>query len=40
MPLNNNGDEVILLDAEGVGRSRVSYSASQVRSGVVVYFEK
>ena len=36
MPLNNNGDEVLLIDAEGVGRSRVSYVESQVRSGVTL----
>ncbi len=36
MPLNNNGDTVILVDSEGVGRSRVSYSESQVRSGNVI----
>ena len=39
MPLNNNGDEVVLIDAEGVGRSRVSYVESQVRSGVTLRLE-
>jgi len=38
MPLNNNGDEVLLIGADGVGRSRVSYSESQVRSGVTLRF--
>ncbi len=36
MPLNNNGDTLVLVDSEGVGRSRVSYSEQQVRSGVVI----
>ena len=36
MPLNNNGDTVVLIDPTGVGRSRVSYTASEVRSGVVI----
>jgi len=40
MPLNNNGDEVLLVGRDGVGRSRVAYSAAQVRSGVVVRFER
>ena len=40
MPLNNNGDTVVMIDMEGVGRSRVSYSASQVRSGHVIRFEE
>jgi len=39
MPLNNDGDEVLLVDADGVGRSRVSYTASQAKSGAVVRFE-
>ena len=38
MPLNNNGDEVLLIDADRVGRSRVSYAESQVRSGVTLRF--
>ena len=33
MPLNNDGDLIIMMDSEGIGRSRVSYSGSQVRSG-------
>ena len=40
MPLNNDGDEVVLLDTEGVGRSRVSYSETQVRAGVAVRFSR
>ncbi len=36
MPLNNDGDTVVLIDPTGVGRSRVSYAASEVRSGVVI----
>lgn len=36
MPLNNNGDTVALIGPDGVGRSRVSYSESQARSGAVV----
>ncbi len=38
MPLNNDGDTVVLIDAEGVGRSRVSYEGSQARSGATVRF--
>jgi endonuclease YncB( thermonuclease family) len=40
MPLNNNGDEVLLIGADGVGRSRVTYSERQVRSGVTLRFAK
>ena len=40
MPLNNNGDEVLLIDADGIGRSRVTYSESQVRAGVTLRFAK
>ena len=40
MPLNNNGDIVILIDADGVGRNRVSYSGSQVKAGVVLEFSR
>jgi hypothetical protein len=40
MPLNNNGDEVLLTDADNVGRSRVGYAESQVRSGVTLRFAK
>jgi len=38
MPLNNNGDEVLLIDTGNVGRSRVSYTENQVRSGVTLRF--
>ncbi len=38
MPLNNDGDNVVLIDADGVGRSRVNYLGSQVKAGVVVEF--
>ena len=40
MPLNNNGDEVLLIDDDRVGRSRVSYAESLVRSGVTLRFAK
>ena len=40
MPLNNNGDEVLLTDADSVGRSRVSYTENQVRSGVTLRFAR
>jgi len=40
MPLNNNGDVVVLVDADGVGRSRVSYAERQVRVGVTLRFAK
>ena len=33
MPLNNGGDEVVLVDGEGVVRSRVAYGGMEVRSG-------
>ncbi len=33
MPLNNDGDTVLLLDATGVVRSRVAYSEDQVGVG-------
>ena len=38
MPLNNNGDNVVLSDSEGVGRSQVSYSGAQVKVGAIVKF--
>ena len=38
MPLNNNGDDVVLVDPDGVGRSKVSYEADQVRPGVTLRF--
>ncbi|MDP6558366.1 MAG: lamin tail domain-containing protein [Pirellulaceae bacterium] len=40
MPLNNNGDEVLLVDTENVARSRVRYTMEQVRSGVLLQFAK
>ena len=40
MPLNNNGDEVWLIDPDGVARSTVAYDAEQVRAGAVLLFEK
>jgi hypothetical protein len=40
MPLNNNGDVVLLTDADSVGRSHVSYTENQVRSGVVLRFAR
>jgi hypothetical protein len=33
MPLNNDGDDVLLLDADGVPVSRVLYTERQVRAG-------
>ena len=36
MPLNNDGDEVVLIDASGVARSRVAYAGEQARSGAWV----
>ena len=38
MPLNNDGDEVVLIDAGGVARSRVAYGEGQARSGAWVEF--
>ena len=40
MPLNNDGDEIMLMDENGVGRSVVRYSKSQVRSGSVIEFSR
>ena len=40
MPLNNNGDTVLLIDGDGTGRSRVSYDKSHVQSGLVIRFAK
>lgn len=39
MPLNNGGDTVDLLDADGNVRDRVSYDASDVSSGVFIRFQ-
>ncbi len=36
MPLNNNGDEILLIDAQNVVRSQVRYTSDQVRSGVTL----
>ena len=33
MPLNNDGDEVLLIDGDGVVRSQVAYGEYDVRSG-------
>lgn len=38
LPLNNGGDEVSLLDAQGTIVHHVSYTAAQVRSGASVVF--
>ena len=38
MPLNNDGDTVWLIDPTGVLRSRVEYTADQVRAGKWVMF--
>jgi len=38
MPLNNDGDEVLLLDANGVPVSRVGYTERQIRTGEWIEF--
>ncbi len=38
VPLNNTGDEVLLLDPEGKIRSKVAYSASDVVAGQTIEF--
>jgi len=38
MPLNNSGDEVFLIDPQGVIRHHVQYDAAQVQPGVVITF--
>ena len=38
MPLNNSGDDVLLIDPQGHTRHHVSYSASEAGSGLVVSF--
>ena len=40
MPLNNDGDEVVLIDGSGVARSRVAYGEGQARSGAWIEFRK
>jgi endonuclease YncB( thermonuclease family) len=40
MPLNNDGDTVLLIDPAGVVRCRVEYTAEQVRAGVWVEFNR
>jgi len=39
MPLNNDGDDVRLLDADGVAVSCVTYAEQQVRAGEWIQFE-
>ena len=36
MPLNNDGDEVLLIDPAGVVRFRVEYTGQQVQIGTWV----
>jgi hypothetical protein len=36
MPLNNSGDDVQLVDPQGVVRHQVSYTAAQVQLGVTI----
>lgn len=38
LPLNNDGDDVMLLDPQGQERHRVSYTGSQAQSGQVIVF--
>ena len=38
MPLNNDGDEIVLIDAGGVVRSRVAYTGLQARAGAWIQF--
>ena len=38
MPLNNSGDDVLLIDSQGKTRHQVSYPASEAGSGSVVSF--
>lgn len=39
MPLNNNGDEVLLIDNNGNIRDRISYSKQQVKEGKEIFFD-
>lgn len=38
MPLNNSGDEIVLIDSEGKIRNKVSYSANDVTAGQTIQF--
>ena len=38
MPLNNSGDEVTLLDAQGNTKDKVSYTAADAKAGKVINF--
>ena len=38
MPLNNDGDEILLIDADSVPVSRAAYNAAQVQSGEWIEF--
>lgn len=38
MPLNNDGNTVMLIDGSSVVRHQVSYTAENVKSGVPVAF--
>ena len=40
MPLNNDGDEVLLIDGGGVVRSQVAYGENEVRSGQWVHITR
>ncbi|MCI0330302.1 MAG: lamin tail domain-containing protein [candidate division Zixibacteria bacterium] len=40
MPLNNGGDEVTLLDAQGASRHKVTYSAANVVEGQEILFSQ
>ena len=40
MPLNNNGDEVLLIDAGGVVRSAVAYGGFEARAGSWIKFDR
>ena len=39
MPLNNSGDDIILLNSQGVLQDQVTYSGAQVMPGVTIIFE-
>jgi hypothetical protein len=40
MPLNNDGDDVFLIDANGTVRSKVSYSEREVAEGRQIEFQR